>query len=804
MAGVVLSLPEGVQPVWFEGVLTSEFERETLPLLFASDEVFEEYYTELIRGHPHITQALEQVRTRNKAARAQKAEGFWGECLTTLAQCAHLRRCIFDDDDFQYTTAVTHYVLSVLNFASYFVKESRQLAGTQKDVLLGRAYDLFKRAEEATQEVLHPGTRSFLRAAVANNFANYFWRRGKVKAAVQHAIRAQRYWLKSKVGRSSEYFAMREAVAFCFQERWDAAASALTAAAEEKQAAEGRPPPVRFAIQLMASPLALEETSRLLIYHNLAVALVGQRKYRDAAQWSQRAVQAVEGAEQLPSQHPWVRVVRACDELCAKMSFAAPYHRYKMKPEESQEASLLRMHKAAASSESVPAFNSLLQMRRQKREAARKEQSYVEAAARREASERLQARLTVSARSDAVNAVYLTAGSNAGSPGAPKRTTRAKRPVAALKSYLQTNYAGYKQYIEELRAERRGENPQAEWGQHGYVQARQPPESRKGRELQRAREEDAAVAEGGGNSPAGTAHADPDPVPSPATTPAKAPSPAKPAVASPAPASLQGDPSPSSAAPPSASPARAPASPPESPAATPPPDGVQKESTSGAVGSPSKADSPQAPVTTSAPASPDKAHSPQAPTATPPRGSPSPEAPTASPPVVSPEKVPKTEEANTPGSPGVVERSGEGTEDARAASQEAAKGGGTQPASPVEGVPAPTATESPTAAASSPGAVSGGVGEESREDTQQPSTIEPPSTTKKSETLSNIPTPAKRPGADAMADSFTFSDVPKTPGGDELDTLDISAQEDRLRRLAAQAANLDDTSSVSSDDTSTP
>ena len=229
--GQVLSLPEGVRPIWLEGVLNSEYERDTLPLLFSSDDVFNEYYDVLTTKNETFRQPLDLIKARNKRAREQRSGGYWQECLDTLAQCLHLRRCVFSDDDFQYTAAVKHHVLTTLNFATFFLKESRTVASkANREGILAKAFQLFKQAEEAAKLVELPHHSAFFRAAVATNLSNYFFRRNKVKAACQQSVNALKHWGRCKVTYASSFFIARDAVTLCFCERWEEAAKALAAA----------------------------------------------------------------------------------------------------------------------------------------------------------------------------------------------------------------------------------------------------------------------------------------------------------------------------------------------------------------------------------------------------------------------------------------------------------------------------------------------------------------------------------------------------------------------------------------------
>eukprot|EP00659_Diplonema_papillatum_P015614 gene15614-23832_t len=232
------SLPDGVRPMWLEGVVTSEYERDTLPLLFSPDEVFNEYYEVLAQKNPSFRRPLEMIHARNAKAREQRSSGYWQECLNVLSQCLHLRRCIFDDDDFQYVAAAHHYVLSILNFATFFLNQSRTASTPAlREGILAKAFQLFKQAEEASKQTANPQHSSFLRAIVANNMANYLYRRRRMKAACQQTTIALKHWSRCRVGPGTAFFIARDATSLCFAGKWEEAAKALTLvkkAAEEE------------------------------------------------------------------------------------------------------------------------------------------------------------------------------------------------------------------------------------------------------------------------------------------------------------------------------------------------------------------------------------------------------------------------------------------------------------------------------------------------------------------------------------------------------------------------------------------
>jgi len=295
-----LSLPEGLAPIWLEGIVTQEYERDTLPLLFASDEVFQEYYDALLRDDPDNAPALERIRATNRQARQERAEGFWQECLTSLARCVHLRRVCYDDSDYQYTAAQLHHILSIYSFASFFLSEAKSAQPNIRQGLLARAFELFTKTENAAKEVQNPHHRRFLRAVVANNVANYFHLRGKHKAAAQQVAKARQLWMQARIPRGKVYYQVREYSALCYKEDWDSAVKGLKASlsnaptgdnaddhvlrAKAAEEDEGKAP-VRFEIQVAGNPMPMADAIQIAGAHNLSVACVGQRRHKEAAEW---------------------------------------------------------------------------------------------------------------------------------------------------------------------------------------------------------------------------------------------------------------------------------------------------------------------------------------------------------------------------------------------------------------------------------------------------------------------------------------------------------------------------------------
>ena len=95
-------LPSEVKPLWIEAAFTAEYERDTLPLLFASDRIFAEYYDALAQKNRSLHSAIDQIRQENFAARNYRVEGMWRESIEALMRCVELRRAVFDSSDFFY------------------------------------------------------------------------------------------------------------------------------------------------------------------------------------------------------------------------------------------------------------------------------------------------------------------------------------------------------------------------------------------------------------------------------------------------------------------------------------------------------------------------------------------------------------------------------------------------------------------------------------------------------------------------------------------------------------------------------
>jgi hypothetical protein len=180
-----LQLPREVRPVWLEGVMTSQFELDTLPLLFSQEGLYAEYYEALIRKNSHINGQLAELKKFNDEARSNRDQGLWQECIQLLWKCLELRKILFEGKDLQVMAAQKHYIMTLVNFATFFLKEGGSGHSAADEAMYYRSFGVFKQAEDATNMIEDRVDRMFLKAVVANNFATYYARRKKQKAAAQ-------------------------------------------------------------------------------------------------------------------------------------------------------------------------------------------------------------------------------------------------------------------------------------------------------------------------------------------------------------------------------------------------------------------------------------------------------------------------------------------------------------------------------------------------------------------------------------------------------------------------------------------
>ncbi|CUI15624.1 Hypothetical protein, putative, partial [Bodo saltans] len=370
-----LNLPQNVKPLWIEGLFTSEYERDTLPLLFAADKVYQDYYTALRTKNPNLSVAIDQIRERNNLARLERQDGMWMECVDSLAYCVNLRKAVFDETDFQYTAAQKHHIMSLLNFATFFLRESN---GKTREPMLMRSFELFKKAEESVAHVRGREDRAFLKTAIENNYSVYFAKRKKYCAAAQRMMLAVRAWLPLQIKEHQFYFAVQKSSGDLWSGRVDDAVIGLKqattlyskrkmekAASPQRQRTEqeysddsdealssddedGRgagqmqaqgsgntAAPFRYKIHVLNSGLDADIASCIAVHHNLAIALIAQRRYKEAVGWVIKALEIASAQSALlTATHPIVVAIRHAEEFCNKMSLGSKMSLFKMKKDE--------------------------------------------------------------------------------------------------------------------------------------------------------------------------------------------------------------------------------------------------------------------------------------------------------------------------------------------------------------------------------------------------------------------------------------------------------------------------------------
>eukprot|EP00667_Euglena_gracilis_P003905 EG_transcript_3919 len=175
--------------LWLDGVLSCNYEPDTLPLLFAEEAVFVTYYNTLLTRHEDKKKDLAVVMRLNAAARASLAAYDVKPCLQALAKCLVLRLNLFPETDYQYYAALVHYLLSVICFASHALNNEEHT----------KALELFSFAQAELNfhsTTLHAADRHLVGCLLNSNWANYWFRRGKVNAATQCCCRAYQLWMR--------------------------------------------------------------------------------------------------------------------------------------------------------------------------------------------------------------------------------------------------------------------------------------------------------------------------------------------------------------------------------------------------------------------------------------------------------------------------------------------------------------------------------------------------------------------------------------------------------------------------------
>eukprot|EP00906_Rhabdomonas_costata_P010895 RCo015323 len=337
--GVAL-LPADVTPIWLEGIVTSDFESDTLPILFVDDEIYSDYYDTMCVRNPQLAPAIRHLQQVNSTARQKwKQENNEEECLTALWQCVQLRRYIFNEGDFQHTAAMSHFLMTLLRFATMLLYENASTSRKSREEALSRCLQLFKKAQEVEKMLPRkPSThRALFQALVHNNFANYFYRRRRPMAAAQEALGALRSVQKSCHSPYLHYFSLRAAVAELLGGRFDEAVELLqqcftvmpsSSSGEGNMGSSGSVyPPVRYAVELLDDTVPIHSACEVMAYHNMAVAQIGKHKHHRAMIWCNQAFQAMSAMQEVSGEGAagesrWMSCVVLTRNFCKKMILA--------------------------------------------------------------------------------------------------------------------------------------------------------------------------------------------------------------------------------------------------------------------------------------------------------------------------------------------------------------------------------------------------------------------------------------------------------------------------------------------------
>eukprot|EP01065_Artemidia_motanka_P047183 TRINITY_DN7320_c0_g1_i1.p1 TRINITY_DN7320_c0_g1~~TRINITY_DN7320_c0_g1_i1.p1 ORF type:complete len:948 (+),score=408.06 TRINITY_DN7320_c0_g1_i1:61-2844(+) len=174
------------RPVWVEGTLSAEFEADTLPLLYADQSDYESYYTALQQKNPRRRRDLGAIKKLTGNARKMRDQGRLGECLALLEESLEARRLVFPANDYQLVSAQQHLCCTCIHFASHMLARGDSAS----------ALALFKQSKEMLRRQFPPAERPLFEVFLYNNWANYWYRRGRMSAAAQAAGIALARWSK--------------------------------------------------------------------------------------------------------------------------------------------------------------------------------------------------------------------------------------------------------------------------------------------------------------------------------------------------------------------------------------------------------------------------------------------------------------------------------------------------------------------------------------------------------------------------------------------------------------------------------
>ena len=173
-------------PLWFEAIISSDFEVDTLPLVFASYENFDIYYSTLCSKYPRKKRDTINMRKCCEKARDLRVKGKLIACLDMLQQSLDIRKQVFENEDYQLVAAQHHLCLISIHFASHALAREKTSA----------SYELFNVAKKTIEKTLPGNERPLFEVILYNNWANYWYRRNRPCSTCQAAGMAAVKWGK--------------------------------------------------------------------------------------------------------------------------------------------------------------------------------------------------------------------------------------------------------------------------------------------------------------------------------------------------------------------------------------------------------------------------------------------------------------------------------------------------------------------------------------------------------------------------------------------------------------------------------
>lgn len=135
---------------WVEGTLVTNFEADTLPLLFARDEDFLGYSAAMALTHSRKARLLSHVQAKTQEARDAFNSGEFGGAIAFLADAVELRKTIFAQDDYQILAAEVHLIWSSVHLATNLLHSGR----------IEESHDMFVVAHERLSTGIFHRTKS--------------------------------------------------------------------------------------------------------------------------------------------------------------------------------------------------------------------------------------------------------------------------------------------------------------------------------------------------------------------------------------------------------------------------------------------------------------------------------------------------------------------------------------------------------------------------------------------------------------------------------------------------------------------